>query len=68
MNFSLYHQIPLWLDYAIFLAVLLTSLELGYRIGLRRKEAWTEIEEAGDRHSGFRSVYHRVHPSKSRQH
>ena len=47
MNFSFYHQIPLWLDFAIFLAVLLTSLELGYRIGLRRKEAWTEIEEAG---------------------
>lgn len=47
MNFSFYHQIPLWLDFAIFLAVLLTSLELGFRIGLRRKKAWTEIEEAG---------------------
>ena len=47
MNFSFYHQIPLWLDFAIFLAVLLISLELGYRIGLRRKDAWTEIEEAG---------------------
>lgn len=47
MNFSFYHQIPLWLDFAIFLAVLLASLELGYRIGLRRKEAWTENEEAG---------------------
>jgi hypothetical protein len=39
MNFSFYHQIPLWLDCAIFLAVLLTALELGYRIGLKRKEA-----------------------------
>ncbi|MCS7470014.1 hypothetical protein NZK35_25480 [Stieleria sp. ICT_E10.1] len=37
MSFSFDHQIPLWLDFAIFIAVLLISLELGYRIGLRRK-------------------------------
>ena len=47
MNFSLYHQLPLWLDFVVFLAVLLAALELGFRIGIRRKEAWKEDEEAG---------------------
>ena len=47
MQFSTYHQIPLWLDFVIFLAVLLAALELGYRIGIRRKEAWKEDEGTG---------------------
>ena len=47
MQFSIYHQIPLWLDFVIFLAVLLAALELGYRIGIRRQEAWKEDEGTG---------------------
>jgi len=47
MNFSIYHQIPLWLDFVIFLAVLLAALELGYRIGTWRHKTWKEDERAG---------------------
>lgn len=38
MNFSFYHQIPLWLDFAFFLSFLLISLEVGFRIGWRPEE------------------------------
>ena len=47
MDFSIYHQIPLWLDFVISLAALLAALELGYRIGIRRRDAWKEDEAAG---------------------
>jgi len=47
MDFSIYHQIPLWLDFVIFLAVLLAALELGYQIGIRRRDARKEDEAAG---------------------
>jgi hypothetical protein len=36
VNFSLFHQIPIWLDFVIFAAVILVGLEIGYRLGLRR--------------------------------
>jgi len=47
MNFSIFHQIPLWLDFVIFLVVLLAALELGYRIGILRQKAWKDDERAG---------------------
>jgi hypothetical protein len=49
MRFSIFHQIPLWLDFVVFLAVLLVALEVGFRIGLVRQNAWKDDEEAGGR-------------------
>ncbi|MCH7228539.1 hypothetical protein [Haloferula sp. A504] len=49
MSFSIFHLVPLWLDFVIFLAVLLVALEVGYRIGVRRQHAWKSDEIGGGR-------------------
>ena len=50
MGFSFYHKIPLWLDFVLFIVVLLVALEVGFRIGLlRRVRSKEELEAAGGR-------------------
>ena len=49
MNFSIFHQMPLWLDFVIFITVLLTSLEAGFRVGVFQQDRWKDAEGGGGR-------------------
>lgn len=44
VTFSPFHQIPIWLDFVIFAAVMLAGLEIGYRLGIRRGAARIDSE------------------------
>jgi hypothetical protein len=39
VTFSLFHQIPIWLDFVIFARVILVGFAIGLQVGLRRHHA-----------------------------
>jgi hypothetical protein len=39
MNIPILYDIPIWINGAIFVMVMLVALEIGYRVGLRKREA-----------------------------
>jgi hypothetical protein len=49
MSVSIFHLLPLWLDFAVFVLVLLAALEVGFRIGVRKKGTWSKDEQGGGR-------------------
>jgi hypothetical protein len=39
MNIPILYDLPIWINGAIFVVVMLVALEIGYRVGLRKREA-----------------------------
>ncbi len=42
LNIPILYDLPIWIDGALFVAVMLVALEIGFRVGLRKREAWRD--------------------------
>lgn len=42
LNIPILYDFPIWIDGALFVAVMLVALEIGFRVGLRKREAWRD--------------------------
>ena len=42
-----FQQLPLWVIALLFLAVLSVAVELGFRVGLRKRKQWPDAEIGG---------------------
>ncbi|MEA3276444.1 MAG: hypothetical protein U9Q81_14380 [Pseudomonadota bacterium] len=47
MEQSIFYYLPIWIVGVIFLVVLLSALESGYRVGLASRKAWKDAESGG---------------------
>ena len=47
MDFSVFYQVPLIFGALLMLAVLLVSLEAGYRIGFNQRKKWADADSGG---------------------